>query len=307
VETDRARARAARVDSSITGARAALTAARVSLAEAMGVDAASMNEIPTATETFANSAPTLPTVDALIARAMTMRRDVRARAQRQSASETLALGARLNLRRRYDFNVNAGLTNVYSSPIYRYLPDEQGTIIPAPSTSVDPAIRYYSPLGYYRTFSQRYEPFAVAQFQIELPFGNRTARGRLGQAEATLTSTRIDAVDLARSIHDNVVDLTGQIRQAAATVDRWQAAVRADEEALQGVLQRFEIREVKLIDTILTEETTTQDRLQLIAQRQQYLSLLARLRFETGELLTFDTEGQSISDYKFDPTFLVGR
>jgi len=74
---------------------------------------------------------------------------------------------------------------------------------------------------------------------------------------------------------------------------------------MQGALQSFEIRESTLFDALLTEEDTTQDKLQLIGQRQIYFSTLARLKFETGELLTFD--GPGVRNYKFDPAILVGR
>jgi outer membrane protein TolC len=304
VETDRTRARATRVESAISSSRAALTAARISLAEAMGLDPERLDAVPTPIESFATAPVALPDADTLVARALALRRDIRARRLRLAASETLAAGARLGLRRRYDFNLNAGFSNIYTSPIYRFLPDEQGTIIPATPPPPE-AITYYSPRGYYRVFAGRYEPFAVAQFSFQFPFKNSTARGRLQQAQATVTNGKVDVTDLSRSIHDNIVDLADQLRQTAAAIERWQAAVRADEESLQGVLQRFEIREVKLIDTLITEEQATQDRLQLISSWQRYLATLTRLKFETGELLTFGSEGPSIGDYKFDPSFLV--
>jgi outer membrane protein TolC len=307
VETARAQAQASRIASSISAARTALTGARLSLAEAMGIDPGRIEEAPVPSDSFATVLPPVPPADALITRALTLRHDVRARAQRLAASETLAAGAALGLRRRYDFNVNIGVSNIYDSPVYHFLPDEQSTIIPAPTTTQLQAIRYYSWSGFNHVIAGRYTPFGIAKFRIEFPFKNSAARGRLQQAQATLTSSRVNAADLTRSIRDNIVDLTGQIRQAAAAIERWQAAVRADEEAVRGAFQRFEIREVKLIDTLLTEEAATTDTLQLIGQRQQYFATLARLKFETGELLTFAPEGQSISDYKFDSSFLVAR
>ena len=259
------------------------------------------------TENFSSAVVALPPVDQLVTRALSLRRDIEVRQQRELASETLRLGAVANLRRRYDFSVNGGYANIYDSPIFRFLPDEQNPVIPASSAVVERAIHYYSPTGYYRAIKGRYEPFINAQFSVNLPFGNNGARGRLRQAESTLAASRIDSQDLNRSIRENVVDVAGQLERSAASLERWQAAVRADEETLQNVLQRFEIREVTLIDALVTEEATMRDKLQLISQRQVYLSTLARLKFETGELLTFDTEGPSIRTFKFDPSFLVGR
>src|SRR5262249_33604121 len=140
---------------------------------------------------------------------------------------------------------------------------------------------------------------------VPVPFKNSTAKGRLQQAEHNETTNKGNLTDLTRPIPDNGLDLTDPPRQSAAPIDelaaaaieRWQAAVRADVEALTGVVQRFEIREVKLIDTLITEEQATSDRLQLISSWQKYLTALTRLKFETGELLTFGSEGPSISDY----------
>src|SRR5262249_42480890 len=261
-----------------------------------------LDAAPMPVESFATTTAAVPNVDALIVQALATRRDVRARARRLEATEVLAAGARAAMRRRFDFNLNAGISNLYDTPVYRFLPEERDRITPR-STPPQPAIRYYSPSGYYHAIVGRYEPFVVARFQFQFPFGNHGARGRFQEAEANMTSSRIDAVDLNRSIRDSIVDLTDQIRQSAAAIERWQAAVRADDQAVQGVFQRFEIREVKLIDTLLTEEDATQDKLQLINQWLNYLTALARLKFETGELLTFGSEGPSISDFKFDSSF----
>jgi outer membrane protein TolC len=307
VEIDRARARASRVDSALSSARTQLVAARVSLAETMGIDVASLDAAPTATEKFSTAMPTLPAADALIARALTERRDVRVRQNQISAAETLAAGAQANMKRVYNLSIQGGLYNIYSSDVFRFLPDEQSQNILAPSPQVAPAITYYSPTGFYRALTNRYTPAITVNFQMQLPFGNWAARGRLRESQSSLTSARIDAVDLNRSIRDNVVDVSGQLQRAADAVARWEEAVRNDETTLQAALQLYQIHEITLIDTLSTEETATQDRLQLVSQRQVYLSTLARLKFETGELLTFDTEGPSIQGYKFDPSVFVAR
>src|SRR5205823_8784117 len=111
--------------------------------------------------------------------------------------------------------------------VHRLPPEEEGHNH-SPVAPAAAAIRFLSAAGYYHAIIGRYEPFVVAQFQFQFPFKNNSARGRFQQAEANMTSTRVDAVDLTRSIRDNVVDLTDQIRQSAASIERWQAAVRAD-------------------------------------------------------------------------------
>src|SRR5436189_142144 len=192
----------------------------------MGIDAASLDAAPMATEKFATVAQTLPSTDALIARALTERRDVRVRQNQMSAAETLAAGAQANLKRVYNLSIQGGVYNIYSSPVFRFLPDEQSQNILATSPEVAPAITYYSPTGYYRAVTNRYTPAITINFQMELPFGNWAARGRLRESQSSLTSARIDAADLSRSIRDNVVDLTGPLRRAAEAVARGAAAGR---------------------------------------------------------------------------------
>src|SRR5262249_2836759 len=70
VETNRSRARSTRVESSISSARAALIQARISLAEAMGLDPDRLDVVPVPTESFASSSVTLPNVDALVSQAL---------------------------------------------------------------------------------------------------------------------------------------------------------------------------------------------------------------------------------------------
>ncbi|HYM24613.1 MAG TPA: TolC family protein [Vicinamibacterales bacterium] len=307
VEIDRARARATRVDSALSAARGQLVTARVSLAETMGIDAASLDSAPIASEKFSTATPALPPVDALVASAVAQRRDVREFQFQTDSAATLTAAAQSNLKRIYNVSVQGGFYNIYSSPLFHYLPDEQSTNILLPATPLQPAITYYSPTGYWRALTNRYTPAVQVNFTMQLPFGNWASKGRLRQAQASLTTARVNAIDLNRSIHDNIVDESGQLQRIAATLAGLEEAVRSDEATTRAVLDLFQIREVTLIDTLTTEETETQDRLQLISQRQAYLSTLARLKFETGQLLTFSTEGPSIQGYRFDPSAFVAR
>lgn len=310
VETDRARARAERVNSAVSDARAAIVAARVSLAEAMGLAVTDLNDTPRATEGFSaalQGGDAAAMVDELVARALANRLDVRASFANRAASEELLYGARGNARPRLDFNINGGLTNIYSSPIYKFLPDEVLPIIPSPADPGEPPIHYYSPRGMFRAIQGRYEPFVVASMTVELPFGNNTRRGRVQQAQATFTTSRIDAEDLTRRVRLNVTNVAEQLVRAARSLQQWEAAVKSNVQVLQGALQQFESRDLALIDTLLTEENITSDRLQLVRQRQIYYSTLARLRFETGELMGFAPDTTGVEGYRFDPTQFVGK
>ena len=306
VEVGRAQARAERVNSAVSDARSAVVAARVGLADTIGISADDLAATPLATEDFAQTYATAQPVDALVTRALTARLDVRAADAQRAAADTLAAGARANQRRRFDFLVTGGISNIYDSPTYKFLPDEVNPIIP-PSPPLEDALHYYSWRGFYRAIQKRWEPYVVAQLSIEMPFGNHTAKGRFQQAQATATTSRINAEDLTRRIRLNIVDASHQLERSLASLQQWEAAVRNDEEILAGSLQRFQARDVTLVDTLLTEESVTSDRLELVRQRQTYFSTLARLRFEAGELVDFGSAEAGPESYRFDPSMFVSR
>src|SRR5262249_5198462 len=150
---------------------------------------------------------------------------------------------------------------------------------------------FYSPVGYYRALKAPWAPFAVVSLSFELPFGNHAAKGRLVQAESTLTGSRIRSRDLQRTITENVLDAAAAVRRAAAALDNWEAAVAAARQILETTIQRFQLGDVTLIDVLLTEQELTDDLQQRVAGQQIYLSALARLRYETGGLVGFENEG----------------
>jgi outer membrane protein TolC len=162
-------------------------------------------------------------------------------------------------------------------------------------------VRYYSPIGYGRALKNRHTPFATVSLTFELPFGNNAARGRVAQAEATLTSSAIQSEDLRRVIGENVVELAESLRRSAASLAEWEAAVARGAETLEGRVRMFQVGDATLIDALLTEEGLTGDHLQLVRQRQSYLSALARLKLELGELVSIDDADAASGSLRFDP------
>src|SRR5262249_43816150 len=118
IEANRARARAARVSQAASAARGDLLAARASLAEALGVDAASMIDLPTASRSFATAFAESGSQETLTAQALAARRDVRARQSELAAAETLVAGARIDARPRLDFQFTGGVSDLSESPRY---------------------------------------------------------------------------------------------------------------------------------------------------------------------------------------------
>jgi outer membrane protein TolC len=319
VELGRVQARAASVLQSVTQARAAVMDARVSLAQAMGVNLDSVAAAPVPAEKFPTTMAPDPNTAALIPQALTTRHDVKAFAERQTAAGILVSGAKANLRPQVDFTFTGGYSNLYDSPFFKYLPDGQGNIIdtsspqtlplsiagaPRPRTS---PVRFWDPRGFYRALTGRYEPYVTASFVLQLPFGNHAAKGRLMQAQSALSAATIDVDDLNRTITQRVIAAAEALRRSAAEIERWQSTAASDEQTLNSMLQRFQIREATLIDTLTTEEALTADRLQLIRQQQIYYSTLARLKFESGALVNFDQPGTPTEIIQFLSAGLAGQ
>ncbi len=307
----RVRASVAGIDGSLAQARTALVTARVALADQMGVHITTLQGAPVAGQSFVDATTAALDVDALVAQALATRRDARAADLRHDAAEALAAGARANARPRLDFALTAGMSNLYDSPFFKFLPDERLPIIssisgvptqPVTGTPVPPlsAVRYYEPRGYGRAITGRYEPFATVSLTVELPFGNRTARGRVAQAEAALTSSAVQTRDLRRTIGDNVVEVAEALRRAADSLTERQAAVTRGLETLGGRMQMFQVGDATLIDVLMTEEGLTGDALSLVRQRQAYLSALARMRLELGQLAEVGGTGAPADSIRFD-------
>jgi outer membrane protein TolC len=309
MELDRARARAAMVASALSGARFSVITARLSLAEAIGAEIDDLLDAPLARDGFPQALPPIPDLQALVLSAGTLRRDTRALDYVTQASAVLAAGARSDLRRRFDLSLTSGMRNVYESPFFRFLPDERNPIYSDFETFpplVSPT-RYYAPRGFYRSLSGRWEPFASAVLTLELPFANSAAKGRSAQAEAALRSSRIEASNQDRIVRENIVSTGGALREVAQAIERQKAVVGHSQEILESTIERLRLLEVTLLDALQTEEALTQDELELARMQQVFYSMLARLRYEAGELILFENEGTAAELPRFDPAGFVGR
>jgi outer membrane protein TolC len=142
---------------------------------------------------------------------------------------------------------------------------------------------------------------------VELPFVNNAARGRAAQTRADVRSREIDIADLARSIRENIIGVSGGVELTLAALARAEAAAKADDEMLAGTLDLFKVGEVTLLDMLLTEQQVTSDKLEVLRLRQSYVGALARLRFETGELVRFVTNGTGADVLAFEPAGFIGK
>ena len=318
VETERVRAHEAIVQSSLNQAQTALLRARLDVASAAGVAVSTVEGAPVATEPFATTPPTIPDVDTLLAQARALRRDSRAAVERQRSANALLEAAQGQARPLLDLRISGGMSNLYESDFFRYLPDEQEAIIDTTARVVTPVLqgqpiappetaRYWEPRGYARAITGRYEPFVNVGFVLELPFGNNRAKGRVAQAQAGVRSASIDLLNLNRVIQDNIVEVRQAIDRAAAAITSWETAVTNSRQTFASQQRLLETGTVTLIDVLLTEEGLAADEQRLLLERQAYLSALARLKYELGELLTYDAAGTPGELIRFLSTGLTGR
>jgi outer membrane protein TolC len=284
-----AEARAAAVQAALLGARSRLVTSRVGLVQNIGASVGSVGAMPRAAETL-DAAP-VPTagVPELVQLAEARRHDTKALKQFLLASSAIDDGARSDLKRRVDLAISGGVRNTYEVPPY------------------PPPLGIFDPRGFWRSLTGRVDPFVTASLTVELPFGNNVARGRAAQTLADVRSREIDIEDLTRSIRENIIGTTGALALTAAALERVQAAVRADEETLAGTLSLYRAGEVTLLDMLITEEQMTSDKLAAARLRQSYVSLLARLRFEAGDIVRFDPDETGGESVVFDPAGLVGK
>ena len=319
MDVDRVMARQARVRSSVANARANLVNAQIALARAMGVDLDAAAALPTAADSLpvATGRPAAAT-PASIDAALGARQDLRSLDRLKQASQALADGASADLRNTLDFSITGGLSTLYESPFYRFLPDEQDPLLLEPrigfnTEDIKPTaprktpVRYYSHEGFVRSIRAEWQPFVQTSLSLRWPFGNNVAKGRFAQARASLSQSHIRQLDVDRRIRTGVVNSRGVVERAAAGLARAEESLGYLRTVHQGTLERFRQGDVTLIDTLVTEEDLTQVQIQMAQAWLGYAGALARLQFEQGALVVFDDiEGRGES-LRFDPSIFRVR
>lgn len=301
LDLDRAQARAVQVGSAAIRAQVDLINARAGLAETIGLDAAGA-VWPATTDGFAEVPPAIDlSVDALAETALTRRLDLRGAERQAAASAALTAGASSDLRRKFDLSLTAGLSNRYESPFFRYFEDERFPIYSDFETPdpIKSPVRWYSGRGVYRSLTGRWEPFVSARFSVEFPLGNHAAEGRFAQAQATERQSRIRAGDLRRTIRASVQSAAEAVRKAATVVAQRRDAVARDTDALTGAMEQLRAGEITVIDVLTTEEALTNDKVALARAELVFHSTMARLRYETGDLVGWDGEGSAAERVTF--------
>lgn len=295
-EVGRARARSADAAAAVADARLQSLETRVALADAMGVAVAQIENLPIAEGRFADVLPSLPAAEALTTLALNGRHDRRALQLLKEAAGLMANAAQADLRRRYDVTFSGGLGNTYDNPLFRFMSDELNPIfsnLPR-AVAVSPTLpptRFSSLNGFGRALTGRWEPFFTTSFNYELPYANQRFRGRALQSESNLRRSTIEMDNIDRVIRDNVTHAAGSLRFTAETIQHRRTTIDLQRQTLDGALTRLRSGDLSLIDTLTTEDDLTREQVQLVEDLLNYFATLARLRFETGQLITIEGEG----------------
>ena len=243
-----------------------LIAARMALAQAMGLAVESERNAPLADGPFPRSPDPaqLAALDATqLARAASTRRfDLRAAEAGVDSRVLLAEAARLNTRSRLDFKGSAFGTSIGETHMNEALKD--------PS-----------------------RPGASLQFTYEKPFGNNTLLGRQEQADAQLRQKEIAATDLDRTVKIAVVQGLETLIQAVDRLKHAEAAGQYSQQTIDGEVEKLQAGQSTLIDTTQSEQQRTSARPDLISARQQVAVLLAQLRFQTGTMVHEVADGKT--------------
>jgi outer membrane protein TolC len=257
-ERARALASSASDEASVAGSQRVVNEARTTLALAMGVAVDSEANAPLAADPF----PAAADDDVL---------------SRVSEKPLLALG----LQRRYDLKSS------------RKLVESGGVLVRQAETALRPKLDVNGQISA-NTIGETSinqlsggwsAPGATAGIDFELPIGNNAAKGLLEQRRADFSQRSISASDLGRNIKANIVQALASLRAAAEQVRRAAEAVAAYENTITSEDERYRAGESSLLDSILTQDQQTTALVTYAQARQQYASLLARLRYETGTLL----------------------
>ncbi len=261
-ELARVQASEARAQARLRETQQQLHQARVALAIAMGV-AATDDEatLPRARDPFppapAPAAIAEPQIPPLVATAAERRLDVAAAAGREQAGRVLEASAVFNLRPRLDLVAGTWYTALEERTIARAIDRWVG-----PSTN----------LG----------------LQFERPVGNNVLRGQVVQREADAAQRGVTAEDLKRQARLGVIETVRSLQEAVTRVEQAQAALDFYQRTIEAEIERFRTGEATLIDTVVTEQQRTEAHLQLVAAQHELAQLVARLRYETGTLLSDD-------------------
>lgn len=115
------------------------------------------------------------------------------------------------------------------------------------------------------------------------------------QKESVYQQSLILTGDLARNISSGVLVAIFGLGNSELELARSQEAVRSYRTALDNEKKKFKLGISSLLDLIQTEDSLTNALLNEISAQRKLSTVLARLRFETGTMLSADQKKISVS------------
>ncbi len=240
---------------------------RRELGLALGLETHQLRSVPLPMGEFPEPQPLgdiLASLDAWLTHALQQRADLRQLTLLEQSSLALREQARTDLKPRVDLRLEADYAQV----------SERSN----PSALLTP-------------FRSRHSgPGIFAVLSMDLPVGNREAKGRFMQQQASHRQSELQLLNLERSISAEVAN---RLNSIASNVHEWEnmlQAVAFYEQALKDESRKFQMGMGTVLDVVQTQERLTQAQLSRLDTERRYAENLARLRFELGDLLSRDGE-----------------
>ncbi len=263
VQADLAQKTAARI-----AAEQRLTQARQSLALAIG---RSLKELPTAPlpgDRFpsppTNAAPPAFQGQAMIEQCLNRRADYQAALKTQKAAEILLRAARRNLKPQLDFELEVGYASLDEGSQFRRF---YGALDPRDFTGLN----------------------TMGTLRLQWPFGNNAARGQFVQREAAEQQSVVRAQDLARSVTSGVLVALDELQQTLAELRKAIEAAKYYREAEENEREKLKIAASTVIDVITIADRRSDAELNEVSALARFALTVARVRFETGLLVSIAT------------------
>ncbi|MGC8917169.1 MAG: TolC family protein [Thermoanaerobaculum sp.] len=271
-ELSRMEARKAEVASQVHAARASLAQAQVGLATTMGVALNGAALLPKAVDGFPEppDRDTLGSVslEGLTAAAAEKRLDVAAARDLERSGKVLWRAAVIDLAAKKDLDFKVS---------YAGLSDAGGNM----GHNLGRAL-----------FGNWAGPSAGLTFAYEKPVANLTQRGQMEQRQALWQQRQISAADLERRVRLDVVQTFVTLKQLLPQFEAAKTSARAAREAFDNELEKLRYGRSTLVDTILTEQRAVEADLGVIQAQFAAAQTLAKLRFDTGNLVEETPAGE---------------
>lgn len=199
-------------------------------------------------------------------RALEQRADLQGSQIREKSALALRRGAKSDLKTRLDLRLEASYAQVSEN-------SDGGSLL--------------TPFR-----SRQTGPGAFAILEMDWPFENREARGRLRQSQARYRQNTWQSEDLRREINTSVASLFHTLQSNIHEIAQARETVELYKESLRNELERFQMGMATIFDVVQTQDRLTSAELFFLDRQRDYAENLARLRFSLGDLV--EKHGQDL-------------